>query len=324
MNKKIIAVAILGVFLFSGVASAQTDDALPSAGLTPESNFYFLDKLGEALREFFTFNPEAKARLNVAFAAERVAEIKVILETKGVEAKGLSVAQARLEANAAKAADLVEKEKARGKDVSKLAGEIVDNFHIQRKAAKQVFDDAKQEFFTKKRELHNQLLAAIEAGDTAAQERIRAELAVIEAAKDEAETKKDAAIAALESEKDRLQDELEEKKREEDQARDEAERADEERKRAEERQQELEEKIREEEAKRQEKLKEAQERQDESSKREAEKEAERLEKSREQLEKEQEQALEARNKAEEKQREADEKAQEAAREAMEVENKEQD
>ena len=116
MNKKIIAGAILGVFLFSGVASAQTDDALPSAGLTPESNFYFLDKLGETLREFFTFNPEGKARLQIIFAAERVAEIKIILETKGIEARGLGVAQSRLQAHLANAATIVTEQKAEGKD----------------------------------------------------------------------------------------------------------------------------------------------------------------------------------------------------------------
>lgn len=300
--KKIFILVVLFV-LGSGAVFAQNQAVLPNAGLTPESNFYFLDKLGEALRDFLTFNPEAKARLQVAYAAERVAEIKIILETKGVDAKGLEVAKARLEANAAKAADIVKKEKEKGKDVSKLAGEIVDNFHIQRKATKQAFDDAKQEFFTRKRELHNQLLAAIEAGNTAKQERIRAELAAIEVAKDEAEAKKDATISVLETEKDRLQDELEEKKRQEDEARDAAERAEEEQKKAEEKQQELEEKMREEEAKKQEKLREAEEREKEQIEKEA-------ERAQEQLKKEQERAEEERKRAEEKQREAEEKLRE--------------
>lgn len=245
------------LFVFLPVlALAQANLDLPKAGFTPESNFYFLDKLGETLREFFTFNKEAKARLQITFAAERIAEIKVILETKGVEAKGLEVAQSRLQAHIAKAANIVEKEKQKGRDISKLAGEIVDNFHIQRKAAKQAFDDAKQKFFTKKRELHNQLLAAIEAGNTVEQERIRAELAAIEAAKDEAEAKKDATIAVLENEKDRLQDELEEKKRQEDEARDALEEAEDEKKEVEEKQRELEEKLKEEQKEKERKVKE--------------------------------------------------------------------
>src|SRR3989344_1858602 len=121
----IMALAAVSLFMFSGGAAfAQNQTALPSAGLTPESPFYFLDKLGETLREFFTFNPEGKARLQITFAAERVAEIKVILETKGIEARGLDVAQARLQEHLGNAAEIVIKQKGEGKDVSKLAKEL--------------------------------------------------------------------------------------------------------------------------------------------------------------------------------------------------------
>lgn len=315
MTKKIIIVALLFAgFLFTQISvKAQTQDSLPelpNAGLTPNSPFYFLDRIGEALREFITFNPEAKARLQIAFAGERISEIKVILETKGVEAKGLVTAQARLEEHAKKAADIVEKEKGKGKDVSKLAGEIVDNFHLQRKTAKQVFEDSKEDFFTKKREFHNQLLAAIEAGDIAEQERIRAELAAIEAMKDKAEAKKDAAIEALEAEKDRLQDELDEKKRQEDEARDAAEEAADAIKEAEEKQQELKEKTEEEQAKAEEKIKEAGEK-------EAERIQEEIEKEQERLKKEQEKADEAREEAQERQKEAEERLKEIEKEEAE-------
>ncbi|MCH8986903.1 hypothetical protein IIA94_01905 [Patescibacteria group bacterium] len=296
----LISLLFIPVLVFAHHPDGEALHQLPNAGLTPESPFYFLDKLGEALRDFFTFNPEAKARLQIAFVGERIAEIKVILETKGVEAKGLAIAQARLEKHAKKAADIVEKEKGKGKDVSKLAGEIVDNFHLQRKAAKQVFEEAKEEFKTKKRQLHEELLIAIKSGNTEAQERIRAELVVIEAMKDEAEAKKDEAITTLESEKDRLQDELEEEKRLEDEARDAAEEAEDAKKEAEERQQELKEKIEEEQAKAEEKMKEAEGREAERIKEEANKELERLEK-------EQEKAAEEQKRAEERQREAEER-----------------
>ena len=109
MKKTFISNAFAFVALFafaSGTAFAQSPQvALPSAGLTPESNFYFLDKFGEAFREFFTFNPDGKAHLRITFAAERIAEIKVILETKGVEAQGLEVAQSRLQAHLANASN---------------------------------------------------------------------------------------------------------------------------------------------------------------------------------------------------------------------------
>ena len=46
------------LFVFAGdIAFAQNQQVqLPSAGLTPESSLYFLDRLGENLRQFFTFN----------------------------------------------------------------------------------------------------------------------------------------------------------------------------------------------------------------------------------------------------------------------------
>ncbi|MEK9183862.1 MAG: DUF5667 domain-containing protein, partial [Patescibacteria group bacterium] len=70
-----IKTTVISLLLVPFLVFAQNGTTLPNAGLTPESPFYFLDKLGEALREFFTFNPEGKARLQIAFAAERVAEI---------------------------------------------------------------------------------------------------------------------------------------------------------------------------------------------------------------------------------------------------------
>ncbi len=303
--------------LFSGAAYAQIDEELPSPGITPDSPFYFADRFGEVLQEFFTFNPEAKVRLQFTFAAERIAEIKLILETKGVEAKGLEVAQARLAAHATKAADIVEKEKQKGRDVSTLAGEIIDNFHWQRKAVKQVFEKAKQEFFTQKRQLHEELLTAIRAGDIEAQERIRAELVAIEVAKDEAEVKKDASIATLEAEKKTLQDKLEEEKRIEDEARDALYLAEETKEEAEEHQHELEEKMLEKKA-------EAKAQMLEAKGKEAERIQEQTERELEQIRKEQEKAEEIRKRAEERQREAEEKLREIEREQEEAEENDEE
>lgn len=288
----LVVVAVIGV---SGTATvAVSQDSVPKDALYP------VKTLTENIRLATALSPENKASLQVALAAERVEEIKVMVETKGIDAPGLEVAQTRMESHTAEAAEIVEQEKQKGKDVSKLAGEIVDKFHLQRKEVKAVFENAKQEFFTKKKQLHEQLLTAIKAGDTALVEEIRSELIQIEAAKDEAEAKKDAITAVLEVEKDRLQDELEEKKRQEDEIRDAAERADEERKEAEEKQRELEGKMREEEAKKQEKLSKAKENERERIQKEAERELEGLKK-------EQEQVGEELKRAEEKQREAEER-----------------
>jgi len=207
----LISCLIITPLLFGSTAYAQDEELeLPSPGITPDSPFYGLDRFFEGMQEFFTFNPEAKARLHVAFAAERIAEIKVMLETKGVEAKGLDIAQARLEAHVAKAVDIIESEQEKGSDVSAIVHEILDDFHEQREAVKKAFGEAKEEFLSEKKALQEQLRVANKAGDTALQERIRQELAAIEAGKDAAEAEKDEAIAALEAERNRLRVRIEE------------------------------------------------------------------------------------------------------------------
>ena len=137
--------ASLLVFTGGTVFAQNQQVALPSAGLTPESPFYFFDKFGEAMRSFFTFNPEGKAHLQITFASERVAEIKIILETKGVEAKGLEVAKSRLQAHLANAASIVVDQKAEGKDVSSLAKELDDEFESPKSALEQTFKEQEQQ-----------------------------------------------------------------------------------------------------------------------------------------------------------------------------------
>jgi hypothetical protein len=201
----LISCLIITSLLFGGTAYAQDEELpLPDPGITPDSPFYFLDMFFEGMQEFFTFNPEAKARLHVAFAAERIAEIKVMLETKGVRAKGLDVAQARLEAHVARAVDIIESEQEKGSDVSALVHEILGDFHEQREAVKEAFGEAKEEFLSERKALQEQLRVANKDGNTALQERIRQELAAIEAWKDAAEAEKDEAIAAFEAERNRL------------------------------------------------------------------------------------------------------------------------
>lgn len=186
-------------------------EGLPKAGLTPESPFYFIDKLGEALREFFTFNPEGKARLQITFAAERVAEIKIILETKGVNAKGLEVAQTRLQANIAKAAVIVENEKSKGKDVSELAKSVSEDFDINKEALKHAFKDQERALETKEDELKAKIREARRAGDTAQVEALVKELGEIKAQKELLELKKDGQEEALEQEEEKIEKEVEKK-----------------------------------------------------------------------------------------------------------------
>lgn len=211
MEKSFIAIAILVASLSAGGAVfAQSQQVtLPSAGLTPESPFYFLDRLGESLQRFFTFNPEAKARLEITFAAERISEIKVILLDKGVQAKGLTVAEAGLQDNLARAAGIVAVEKAKGNDVSQLANTLNDEVNQNKELLKQTFEDQKQVLETKEDALKAALREARRSGDTAKVESLTKELKDLKLQKDALENKEGEDEDAIEAENEKLEQQME-------------------------------------------------------------------------------------------------------------------
>ena len=212
MNKNLKYIPLAAVMIWYGfVPTAQGQTGLPSAGLTPESNFYFLDKIGEGLREFFTFNPEGKARLQITFAAERIAEIRIILETKGIEAKGLEVAQSRLQTHIANAAAIVEEQKASGEDVSDLAKELNDELETPKSVLARSFKEQEQALETKEDELKAQLRIAHRAGDTAKVEALVGELGKIKAQKELLELKEEDIEDELEEEEEKFEEEMEAK-----------------------------------------------------------------------------------------------------------------
>lgn len=163
---------------------AQTQPVLPSAGLTPESLFYFLDLFGESLQRFFTFNPESRARLEITFAKERIAEIKLILEDKGVTAKGLNIAEAGLQDNLSRATIILAQEKQKGKDTSSIAKELSDEISPAHDALKDTFKSEKNALETKEDELKAKIKEARRAGDTAQVEALTKQLADIKAQKE--------------------------------------------------------------------------------------------------------------------------------------------
>src|SRR3989338_5186366 len=208
---KTIKSIVISLLFIPVLAFAHALAALPNAGLTPESAFYFVDKIGEALREFFTFNPESKAHLQIDFAAERIAEIKIILETKGVNAKGLGVAESRLQANIARVAGIVESEKSKGKDVSELAKSISEDFDANKEALKQAFKAEERSLEAKEDELKAKIREARRAGDTAQIEALAKELGERKDQKELLELKEEEQEEALEQEEEKIEREMEEK-----------------------------------------------------------------------------------------------------------------
>lgn len=190
-------------------AQAQPATVLPNPGLVPGNPFYFLDRIGESLREFFTFNPEGKARLQLVFAAERISEIKIILETKGVDAPGLDVAKARLQVNIERASGIVESEKSRGRDVKALAQDLDDEFSGHQNALHDIFHEQKDILKAQERELKDQIKAARKAGDEEQLKALKVQLQEVKDERRELELKKDEMENELDEQEERLEKEVE-------------------------------------------------------------------------------------------------------------------
>lgn len=179
MINKAKFIFVLAVFFPFLVFAEESFFTLPKAGITPLSPFYFLDKLGESLRDFFTFNKEAKAKLQIVFAAERIAEIKEILKTKGAEAKGLRVAEDRLKSHIENAARVIESEKEKGKDVASLAKELDNEVEISKSVLPAVFKEKKDELKNKEEELKNKIVEARKTDDKVGVEGLQRELEAV-------------------------------------------------------------------------------------------------------------------------------------------------
>src|SRR3989338_5014750 len=134
----------ISLFFMPLLVFAQNQVVLPNAGLTQESPFYFLDKLGETLQGFFTVNPDGRARLQKKFSAERIAEIQVVFEKKGIEAKGIEVAQNRLLNHLANISAILATQTSKGKDMSQLAVELDNNLGASKGSLKNTFKEQKE------------------------------------------------------------------------------------------------------------------------------------------------------------------------------------
>ncbi|BCX15823.1 MAG: hypothetical protein KatS3mg098_052 [Candidatus Parcubacteria bacterium] len=204
MNKiKLFAISLFALPL---LVFAQNQTNLPSAGLTPESPFYFLDRLGEALQRFFTFNPESQARLEISFAKERIAEIKLVLEKKGVNAKGLSVAEARLADNLKKAAVVLVEEKQSGKDTANLAKELSQEVEEVQNTLKETFQTQKEALKAKESELKAKIKEARQEGDTAQVEALVKQLAEVKTQRELLDQKEEESDSVVEEEREQIEE----------------------------------------------------------------------------------------------------------------------
>lgn len=112
-----VIIALIALISGGGVAAAS-QSSLPNQALYP------VKILTEEVREVFTPDSVAKAKLHAQYAAKRVEEVQKMLDAKEVDAKGLAVAMANLKEHAAQAANIIDQARSQGKDVKDLAKEI--------------------------------------------------------------------------------------------------------------------------------------------------------------------------------------------------------
>lgn len=82
MRKNKILESLVGLLLLIAIlplVSAQTELS-ESAGITPDSFLYQIDRFFEDVSLFLTFNEESKARVHITIAEERIAELNDIFE----------------------------------------------------------------------------------------------------------------------------------------------------------------------------------------------------------------------------------------------------
>lgn len=122
---KYILVSLLFFFAFS-LAPIHAQEVTPQAsqqqgGMRPSNAFFFLDRLVEEIQAFLTFDPQARVRLRLEFAAERLAEVK--LEIAAKNAQGSGTALTNLREQIASARTILASQQAQGADVSVLTSQ---------------------------------------------------------------------------------------------------------------------------------------------------------------------------------------------------------
>ena len=122
---KAVSFALIVILVFGGGGTVfASQKSLPGDILYP------IKTLTENLQETLTFDSQKKAYLYTRLAEKRIGEIKNILEERGIELKGLSIAEERLVTHIISAERIVEKELEKGVN-GKFAEEITAKIKIR-------------------------------------------------------------------------------------------------------------------------------------------------------------------------------------------------
>lgn len=130
---------LIFILLFPLGLRAEENFVLPEPGMTPNNPIYFLDLWGEKIQEWLTFNPVAKAKLNVEFAAERVAETRELLKTRDFNSKGLNIVLDSLDKNKNKVSAWLNKSKEKNINVDNVTADLNNKLSNVTKMRNEIF-----------------------------------------------------------------------------------------------------------------------------------------------------------------------------------------
>lgn len=226
-NIKTFLLVVLLVFigLASGGVSAQEVQepralvpvdlpALPDPGLVPGDFFFFLDGWGEEIEEFFTFNPEVRARLQAARVLERTAEIEVLLKRDGIDSPYLAEIQKRIQGNMNRAARILGEQEARGVVVAGLAKELDDKFGARHTLLEKTFDSYKEDLDVQVERIKFEIREARRVGNFDRITELRIRLVDIEARKERIYARRDYLEKLLEIEEEKIKAKMDIRERE--------------------------------------------------------------------------------------------------------------
>lgn len=123
---KKLAVLFISFFVVFSITFAQQTDLGVSAGLAPDSVFYFFDGVGEWVNLRLTFNKAKKAEKRLNYASERLAELEKIKGKGELDQEKAEKLKNKYASLTAGANDDLSQLKSAGKDVTELVKKMED------------------------------------------------------------------------------------------------------------------------------------------------------------------------------------------------------
>ncbi len=195
----VLILAVIAVFGGGGGVAMASQNSIPGELLYP------VKTLTEEIRAAVAVGAERKTELQAEFAARRVEEISELLRQDSVDPAGLDIALLRFEEHVARAADVIEKEKERGREVSAVAKTIGEKFDADKELLKMTVKAREKNLEKTGKELLARAEEARRVQNSAALTELTNQIDEIETKRKTIELRRKTAEEAIESEEERIE-----------------------------------------------------------------------------------------------------------------------